>query len=107
MKSKILVLGSSGMIGHQVYNLLQSKNEFILFDLCSTNKLSEETILVDVRDFDLLTSTIKEIQPNIIINYCKLNLCAIFKVFQEVINIILQLNFTKIFINFISYNHIA
>jgi len=62
------VLGSSGMIGHQVYNLLQSKNEFILFDLCSTNKLSEETILVDVRDFDLLTSTIKEIQPNIIIN---------------------------------------
>ena len=62
------MLGSSGMIGHQVYHLLESKKEFILFDLSLINKLSEETILVDVRNFDLLTSTIKEIQPNIIIN---------------------------------------
>ena len=62
------MLGSSGMIGHQVFNLLKSKNQFSLFDICSTNKLSKETVLIDVRNIELLTSAVKKIHPKIIIN---------------------------------------
>lgn len=50
MNKKILVLGSSGLIGHQVYNYLKTFDNFTLFDLAHTRKLTDDTILLDMLD---------------------------------------------------------
>jgi len=42
---KILILGSTGMLGHQVFFNLKKSNEFEVFDLSFRNKLREETII--------------------------------------------------------------
>ena len=68
MKLKVLVLGSYGLIGHQVYNYLESTKKFSLFDISYKNKLNNTTILCDIKDevsFNIIT---KNISPDIIIN---------------------------------------
>ena len=65
---KALILGSTGMLGHQVFFNLKNTQEFEVFDLSFRNKLREETILCDITDFTRLESIIKEIKPDVIIN---------------------------------------
>jgi dTDP-4-dehydrorhamnose reductase len=65
---KILVLGSTGLIGHQVYNYLDSLKKYTMFNIAYRTKLNEQTILQDIRDEDLFCTIIKNIQPDIIIN---------------------------------------
>ena len=68
MNKKILVLGSSGLIGHQVCNYLKTFDNFILFDLAHTRKLTNDTILLDIRDEKKIDELIFQIKPNYIIN---------------------------------------
>jgi dTDP-4-dehydrorhamnose reductase len=65
---KILILGSTGMLGHQVFFNLESCEEFEVFDLSFRNKLREETIICDITDFNKLEGIIKEIAPDVLIN---------------------------------------
>jgi dTDP-4-dehydrorhamnose reductase len=65
---KILVLGSTGMLGHQVVFRLNANPEFQVFDLSFRNKLREETIICDVTDFNRLEQVVKEIKPDFIVN---------------------------------------
>ncbi|MBN3518831.1 SDR family oxidoreductase [Algoriphagus lutimaris] len=65
---KVLILGSTGMLGHQVFFNLESSEEFEIFDLSFRNKLREETIICDITDFNKLEGIIKEIVPDVIIN---------------------------------------
>lgn len=65
---RVLILGSTGMLGHQVFFNLEKHGEFELFDLSFRNKLREETIICDVTDFNKLEGVIKEIAPEVIIN---------------------------------------
>jgi dTDP-4-dehydrorhamnose reductase len=68
MKKKLLVLGSTGMLGHQVVNYFLNFSEYEVFDMAYRTKLRDETIILDVTNKDLLEKIIKEIKPNFIIN---------------------------------------
>lgn len=68
MSKKILVLGSTGLIGHQVYNYLKNNSQYELANIAYRKKFDEQSILSDVRDEEKFISTIQEIQPDIIIN---------------------------------------
>ena len=64
---KILILGSTGLIGHQVFNYLNIFREYQLFNL-SRSKLNSDTLLVDVRNEKELVKVIEYLRPKIIIN---------------------------------------
>lgn len=66
--NKVLILGSTGMLGHQVYFHLSEKDCFEVFDLSFRNKLREETILCDITDFESLSEIIKNVRPDVIVN---------------------------------------
>ena len=68
MKKKVLVLGSSGLLGHQVYYFLKDTDKYTLHNLSHTRKLVDDTILMDVRNENLFIKKVKEISPDYIIN---------------------------------------
>ena len=68
MNKKVLILGSSGLIGHQVYNYLKDNRDFVLSNISYTRKLNNETILLDVRKDQYFFDQIRHIQPNYIVN---------------------------------------
>ena len=68
MNKKVLILGSSGLIGHQVYNYLQDNSDFVLSNISCTRKLNNETILLDARKEQYFFDQIRHIQPNYIVN---------------------------------------
>ena len=68
MNKKVLILGSSGLIGHQVYNYLKDNTDFILSNISYTRKLNNETILLDARKEQYFFDQIRHIQPNYIVN---------------------------------------
>jgi len=68
LKTKVLVLGSTGLIGHQVYNYLKNNSDFKLVNISYRKKLQEDTILLDIRDENKFIQAIEDIKPNIIIN---------------------------------------
>ena len=68
MKLKVLVLGSTGLIGHQIFNYLNSTEKYEMFNLAYRKKLNIETILCNVRSEKKFIDIIKSITPDIIIN---------------------------------------
>jgi len=68
VKRKVLILGSTGLIGHQVYNYLQSNSNYELFNISYRKKLQEDTILLDIRNEKIFLDTIEKIKPTIIVN---------------------------------------
>ncbi|QOY54060.1 SDR family oxidoreductase [Candidatus Sulfurimonas marisnigri] len=68
MRTKILILGSTGLIGHQVYNYLKSNSDYKLLNISYRKKLQYDTIIADVRDEDYFVDIIKNIKPNYIVN---------------------------------------
>ena len=64
----ILILGSTGMIGHQVYHYLASLKKYKMFNIAYRRKLTEDTILLDIRQEENCLDTIREINPDIIVN---------------------------------------
>ncbi|MEB2781264.1 SDR family oxidoreductase [Algoriphagus sp. C2-6-M1] len=65
---KVLILGSTGMLGHQVFFNLEKSKEFEVYDLSFRNKLRDQTIICDITDFNKLEGIIKEIKPDVLIN---------------------------------------
>jgi len=68
LKKKILVLGSTGMLGHQVLKHLNDFDELIVDDISYRNKLRKNTIIVDAMDKTALKVAIIKLKPNFIIN---------------------------------------
>ena len=68
MSKKVLVLGSTGLIGHQVYNYLKNNSDYELANISYRKKLDENSVLLDIREEEKFISTIKVINPDIIIN---------------------------------------
>ena len=68
MNNRVLILGSSGLIGHQVYNYLKDNSNFSLSNISYRRKLNNETILLDARNEQNFLDQIKRIQPNYIVN---------------------------------------
>ena len=68
MNKKVLVLGSTGLIGHQIYNYLKLNSDFNLVNVAYRKKLQDDTIILDIRDENRFIDTIKDINPDFIIN---------------------------------------
>ena len=68
MKDKVLVLGSAGLIGHQVYNYLNDSDNYELHNISYRNKIQDDTILLDARDEKIFFDKITSIRPHYIIN---------------------------------------
>ena len=45
---KVLVLGSTGMLGHMVHHFLDSTKTYDLYNLSYRNKLNSRTIILDI-----------------------------------------------------------
>ena len=68
MNTKVLILGSSGLIGHQIHNYLDNYNNFNLSNISYSRKLNNETLLLDARNEKLFINQIKLIKPSYIVN---------------------------------------
>lgn len=66
-KTRVLILGSSGMLGHQLYFYLKDNSNFELFDISKKNKIRNETELINVSDH-FFEKYIRELRPNYIVN---------------------------------------
>ena len=68
MPKKLLVIGSTGMLGHQVVNYLEKFDDLIVNDISYRKKLRKSTIIVDAMDKQVLKEAIVQLKPNFIIN---------------------------------------
>lgn len=68
MKKKVLVLGSTGMLGHQVVKYFSEFEEYEVVDISYRCKFRDETIILDVTNKNLLIDTIEKIKPDYIVN---------------------------------------
>jgi dTDP-4-dehydrorhamnose reductase len=68
LKKKVLVLGSTGMLGHQVVNYLKDFGDFIIDDFSYRNKLRKSTIILDAMDKSSLERAIVKLKPDFIVN---------------------------------------
>ena len=67
-KSNILILGSSGLIGHQIYNYLLNFEEYNILGVSKSRKFKNDDLNIDFENINLLEKLINEFKPNIIIN---------------------------------------
>lgn len=65
---KILILGATGLIGHQVYLRLNANKNFVVSSVARQRKISDDTVLLDARDEHFLEKVIVDINPDIIVN---------------------------------------
>lgn len=68
MQKKVLVLGSTGLIGHQIHNYLEKNSNYELYNISYRKMLNEKTIVTNIRDEEKFFSIISEMKPNVIIN---------------------------------------
>jgi len=68
LQDRVLILGSTGLIGHQVHNYLKDNGGYELYNIAYRNKLQEDTILIDARDEKNLIEQIISIKPQYIVN---------------------------------------
>jgi dTDP-4-dehydrorhamnose reductase len=68
LKDKVLVLGSAGLIGHQVYNYLKDSDNYELYNISCRNKIQDDTILLNARDEQAFIDKITNVSPQYIVN---------------------------------------
>lgn len=68
MKKKVLVLGSTGLIGHQVFFYLKNDGKYDLYNFAYRKKLQDDTIILDARNEEHFLQNIIDISPDFIIN---------------------------------------
>ena len=68
MKKKVLILGSTGMLGHQVVNYFLKFDDYDVIDIAFRSKLREKTIISDVTDKTAFEKVVTELSPDFIVN---------------------------------------
>jgi len=68
VQKKVLVLGATGLIGHQIYNYLESNSSYNLYNITYRKKLNDRSILLNIRNEEVFLNKIRTIKPDIIIN---------------------------------------
>ena len=68
VKTRVLILGATGMIGHQVYNHLKMTGSFDLHSFSFRERLVPDTVIIDARDEHHLIAKIAKIAPDYIVN---------------------------------------
>lgn len=66
--TKILVMGSMGMLGHQVVKYLKEFPELEVFATSRNQRIIQESIDIDISDKENLERIIEKIEPNFIVN---------------------------------------
>jgi dTDP-4-dehydrorhamnose reductase len=64
----VLVLGSTGMLGHQIVQYLSKFDKYEIHDISMKKKLRQSTVILDVVEIELLVKLITRLKPEIIIN---------------------------------------
>tara|TARA_B100000989_G_scaffold188187_1_gene141682 strand:+ start:25707 stop:26558 length:852 start_codon:yes stop_codon:yes gene_type:complete len=67
IKKKVLVIGSTGMLGHVLCHTLYKSDKYQVFNI-ARKSLNSETIIIDVTDINKLKIILNKISPNYIIN---------------------------------------
>jgi len=65
---KVLVLGATGLIGHQVYYHLQNAKKYHVLAMAHTRQLDDATIQLDARNEYDFIKTIIQVKPDVIVN---------------------------------------
>jgi dTDP-4-dehydrorhamnose reductase len=65
---KILLLGSTGMAGHMIYYYLKNTNRYTIINVSYRTKLTEDSILIDIKNSADLEELISTAKPDYIIN---------------------------------------
>jgi dTDP-4-dehydrorhamnose reductase len=65
---KVLILGATGLIGHQVYLRLKQNNNYNIVHMAHIRQLNHSTILFDARDEHAFEKKIIEVNPDVIVN---------------------------------------
>ena len=65
---KILLFGATGMAGHMVYHFLRETKKYKIDNVVFRNKLTEDSIQLDVTNNNAVSKLVKTIKPDIIIN---------------------------------------
>jgi dTDP-4-dehydrorhamnose reductase len=68
LKKKVLVLGATGLIGHQVFNYLQFSGQYQLYNFAFRKKLQDDTVILDARNEEKYLEKIRDIAPDFIVN---------------------------------------
>ena len=67
MRVKVLVLGSTGLIGHQVFNFLSNIDKYELYNISFRKKLNDKTIICDARNNEKFINQIKLSENKILV----------------------------------------
>lgn len=65
---KILILGSTGMLGHVAYLFLKENTDYKIYDLAYRTAFSDQTLICDASDFEKLEVHLNEVKPDYIVN---------------------------------------
>ncbi|NLO71521.1 MAG: SDR family NAD(P)-dependent oxidoreductase, partial [Porphyromonadaceae bacterium] len=60
-KKKVLLLGSTGMAGHVAYHYLKETDKYEIVDVVYRNKLTADSIVLDVTDKHATEELIKTV----------------------------------------------
>ena len=63
-----MIIGSTGMLGHQVLDFFLERRDFEIHDIVFRNKRRDESIICDVTDIIKLQEIIFDISPDFIVN---------------------------------------
>lgn len=67
-KKKVLLLGATGMAGHVAYYYLKTTNKYEIINVVFKNKLTEDSLVLDITDKSAVENLISSVQPDIILN---------------------------------------
>lgn len=67
-KKKILLFGATGMAGHVVYHYLQNTEKYDITNVVFRNKLTEDSIIIDITDISAVKEILGQTRPEFIIN---------------------------------------
>jgi dTDP-4-dehydrorhamnose reductase len=65
---KVLVIGATGMLGNMVHRHLKSLGKYELYNTVYRNKLTDDSIVLDVTNKDELLSTLTNLKIDVVIN---------------------------------------
>jgi len=65
---KVLILGSTGMLGHMLFFYLKKNKKFKIYDLSFRKKLNPKSMICDIQNISDLEKKINKIKPDVIIN---------------------------------------
>jgi len=67
-KKKLLLLGATGMAGHIAYYYLNATGNYKITNVVFKNKLTEDSIILDITNKSATEKFIRDIKPDIILN---------------------------------------